>query len=308
MKVWTGFTVLALMMGSCAAAMAAAQAPAPADPGQAPPPAQAGAGGTAAGRGGRGGAPQGGGGGAYPQHAQADPDTINRGKDLYNANCASCHGPDARGSQTGTNLLRSELVMDDQTGEGIAPVVQQGRADQGMPKFELSKQQITDIAGFIHSFRVAGYDTSRNVPRSIVVGDAAAGEAFFNGAGKCSTCHSVSGDLAGIGTRRDPKSLQNAIVSGGGGGRGGAGGGTPTPPTTVTVTQANGKVYEGKLTRIDDFLVTLTDDSGIRMSFTRDGDVPKVVVHNPLQAHIDMLRNWKDDDIHNLTAYLVTVK
>ena len=76
----------------------------------------------------------------------------------------------------------------------------------------------------------------------------------------------------------------------------------------MTVTQANGKVYEGKLTRIDDFLVTLTDDSGIRMSFARDGDVPKVVVHNPLQAHIDMLRNWKDDDIHNLTAYLVTLK
>jgi len=36
--------------------------------------------------------------------------------------------------------------------------------------------------------------------------------------------------------------------------------------------------------------------------------VPKVEVTNPLQPHLDMLTKWKDDDIHNLTAYLVTLK
>jgi mono/diheme cytochrome c family protein len=202
--------------------------------------------------------------------------------------------------------------MDDQTGELIAPVVQNGRPDAGMPKFDLTMPQITDISAYIHSFRVAGYDLSRNIPTNIVVGDAKAGEEFFNGAGKCTTCHSVTGDLAGIGGKMDPKSLQNAIVSG----RGGRGGfGAPAAPATarttvtVTVTTPAGKTYEGRLLQIDDFLVTLTDSDGNRHTFDRkSADDPKVVVHNPLQAHIDMLPKYTDDEIHNLTAYLVTIK
>ena len=299
MKLRKGIVLLALVAGGVGIAAAQAPAGAPAGGGQ----------GAAGGRGGRGGAaPAAGGGGGlggYPQHAQADQATIDRGKALYDTNCSFCHAPDARGGQ-GPNLLRSQLVMNDQTGEGIGVVVQNGRPDLGMPKFDLSAQQITDIAGYIHSFRVAGYDASRNVPTNIVVGDAKAGERFFNDTGKCSTCHSVTGDLAGIGTKRDPKSLQNAIVSGGGGGRGGPAATAPT--TTVTVTQANGKVVEGKLVKIDDFLVTLTVTNGDRVTIPRDGDVPKVVVHNPLQAHIDMLPKYTDDQIHNLTAYLVTLK
>lgn len=254
--------------------------------------------GASTGRGGRGG----GIGNSYPQHAQADAETIARGKTLYEVNCSSCHGSDARGGEAGPNLLRSELVMDDQNGEGIAPVIQAGRPTMGMPKLDLSAQQINDIAAYIHSFRVAGYDISRMIPTNIVVGDPNAGKAFFNGAGKCNTCHSVTGDLAGIGSKRDPKSLQNAIVSGG---RGVA---NPATAVTVTVTLANGRVYDGKLTYIDDFLVLLSDQSGDHLSVERSGSSPKVVVHNPLQTHIDMLSRLSDDDIHNLTAYLVTLK
>jgi cytochrome c oxidase cbb3-type subunit III len=316
LKFSKAFAVAAFVFGAAALVSLAAQAPTPqaGTPGtpNAQTPAAPGAG--RGGRGGRGAAPAAGGfPSAYPQHAQADQATIDRGKALYDANCASCHAADARGTPTGINLLRSELVMDDQSGELIAPVVQYGWPDTGMPKFDLSTSQISDIAAYIHSFHVAGYDPSRNVPPNILVGDASAGEAFFNGAGKCNTCHSVTGDLAGIGTKMQPKTLQNAIVSGRGGG-GGFGFGAPAAPPdprtteTVSVTLPSGKTVSGKLDTIDDFLVSLTDDDGNHLTYARNGDVPKVVVHNPLQAHIDMLPKLTDDEIHNLTAYLVTIK
>jgi cytochrome c oxidase cbb3-type subunit 3 len=282
------------------AAQAPAPTPAPTQT-QAPPP--------AAGRGGRGAAPAGGGGfaNAYPQRAPGDPAAVARGKQLFGVNCSFCHGSDARGGEGGPNLLRSQLVLNDKNGEAIAVVVQNGRPDKGMPKFDLTNENVSDIATFLHSFRVAGYDASRDIPPNIVVGDAKAGEAYFNGPGQCSTCHSVTGDLAGIGSKLEPKALQNMIVSGGGGGRG-ATLPIPVPPTTIKITLPSGQVVEGKLDRIDDFSLSLVDASGNHRSFARNGNVPRVEIIDPLQAHIKMLSKYTDNDIHNLTAYLVTIK
>ena len=261
----------------------------------------------AGGRGGRGG----GGGGfanAYPQRPPGDPAMIERGKALYGVNCQFCHGGDARGGEGGPNLIRAEIVLNDQNGELIAPVIQNGRIDQGMPKFPMTNAQVADIAAFIHSFRVAGYDASRMKPPTIVVGDAAAGEAYFKS--KCTSCHSVSGDLKGIGAKyaEDPRALQQLFVMPGGGGRGRGATTANIPPTTVTVTTAAGKTVEGRLVRVDDFIVTLAAPDGTQQTFRRDGDRPKVEIHDPLQPHKDLLRVYSDKDIHNLTAYLVTVK
>jgi hypothetical protein len=178
-----------------------------------------------------------------------------------------------------------------------------------MPKFDLSLQDISAIAAFIHSFPVGGRAAITGTVDPLV-GDAKAGEAYFNGPGKCSTCHSVTGDLAGIGGKfDDPRALQGAILSGGGGGgRAAAAGGAAPPEKTVTVTLPSGKTVEGTLDRIDDFLVSLTDADGNHLTFRRDGNIPKVLVKNPLQPHLDMLQTLSDDDIHNLTAYLVTLK
>jgi cytochrome c oxidase cbb3-type subunit III len=254
-------------------------------------------------------APQGRGGGgfanAYPQHAPSDPAMVERGRALYGVNCQFCHGSDARGGEGGPNLIRAEIVLKDQNGEMIAPVVQNGRVDQGMPKFAMSNAQVADIAAFIHNFRVAGYDNSRMKPPTIVVGDRTAGEAYFKA--RCASCHSVTGDLKGIGTKfAEPRSLQQTFVMPGGGFFGGGGG--RVPPTTVTVTLGSGQKVEGRLLRVDDFIVTLADADGTQQTFRRDGDKPKVEIHDPLQPHKDLLGIYTDKDIHNLTAYLVTVK
>src|SRR5271167_2610440 len=99
---------------------------------------------------------------AFPAHPPADPAIVARGKAIYGVNCNFCHGSDARGGEGGPNLLRSELVLNDQNGERIGPVVQNGRGE--MPKLNLTLEQVAQVAAFIHSFQVGGYDASRMVP------------------------------------------------------------------------------------------------------------------------------------------------
>jgi cytochrome c oxidase cbb3-type subunit III len=261
-----------------------------------------------AGPGGRGPAGRGAGGGgmgaAFPQRPPADPAAVERGKATYGVNCQFCHGADARGGEGGPNLIRSELVMNDQNGEKVAPVVQNGRPDAGMPALNLTTAQISDIAAFLHSFRVSGYDAARNRPPSILVGDAKAGEQYFQA--RCASCHSATGDLKGLGTKfSDPKTLQQTWLAPGGGGRGGSP--IHVAPATVTVTLASGQKIEGRLVRLDDFTVTLEAD-GVNRSFIRNGDTPKVEVHDPLEPHRQLLPVYTDKDIHNVTAYLATLK
>jgi len=137
--------------------------------------------------------------GAYPAREPGDPAVIERGRNIYSTNCAFCHGADIRGGSSGPSLLRSAIVLDDKNGELIGPVVQAGRPDRGMPKFPLSSDQVADLATFLHSFTVNGYDSSRQRPTTIVVGNAGAGEAVFKT--KCASCHSTTGDLQGLATR-----------------------------------------------------------------------------------------------------------
>jgi len=243
----------------------------------------------------------------YPLRPPGDPAAIERGRALYGVNCTFCHGPDIRGGDGGPSLLRAATVLDDQNGELIAPVVKNGRADRGMPKFSFTDAQIADIVAFVHSFVAAGYDASRIKPPSILVGDAKAGEAYF--ARTCGSCHSATGDLRGYASKfTDEKQLQQTWLMPGSGGRGAAPVPLNVPPTRVTVTLKSGEKVEGVLDRLDDVVVSLTEADGTHRSFRTEGDTPKVEVHDPLQPHRDLLKKYADSDIHNVTAYLATLK
>ncbi len=201
-----------------------------------------------------------------------------------------------------------------------------------MPKFSLTDTQISDIVSWLHVQVFGAANRSTYEYLNILVGDAKKGEAYFNGAGKCSICHSVAGDLAGIGGKYDPPALQSRWVSPpaaggrGGRGRGGPGGGrggggdagstiadTSAPvvtksTTTMTVTLPSGQSFTGVPITITDFNVTFRDMSGAYHSIERNGDSPKIEMHNPLQVHSDIARALADDDMHNVTSYLVTLK
>jgi len=238
-----------------------------------------------------------------------DQSAVERGQKMFVAQCGFCHGSKATGGQSGPDLIRSVLVMGDEDGKQLGEFLKVGRPDKGMPKFDLSQEQARDIATFLHQRIAAVIERGDYKILNILVGDAKAGEAFFNGAGKCNTCHSPTGDLQGIGARYDPVTLQGRIVMPRGGRRRGAAGAQASRSfPTVTVTLPSGQSFTGLLLRVTDFDVVLRDDSGTLRSFTRDGDTPKVEVKDPLQAHIDLLSKWKDSDLHNMTAYLVTLK
>jgi mono/diheme cytochrome c family protein len=245
--------------------------------------------------------------GAYPTRPPADPAALERGRGVYGTYCTFCHGGDTRGGDGGPSLLRSSVVLDDQNGELIGPVVLNGRPDRGMPKFALTPAQISDIAAFLHSFRVNGYDDSRQRPQSIVVGDAPQGEAYFKT--RCASCHSVEGDLKGVGTRfNNARTLQQSWLMPGSA----AGRGVPAPPNSkpprAAVTFPGGEKIEGEIERLDDFSVAIRQDDGTRRSWRVVNGVPRVIVTDALQVHRDLLKEYTDEEIHNVTAYLVTVK
>jgi cytochrome c oxidase cbb3-type subunit 3 len=234
---------------------------------------------------------------------------------VYGVNCAACHGADLRGGdQGGPSLLRSLVALSDQHGEEFTPIVRGSRQDKGMPPFNLNDTDITAVAEYVHSV-LAKVGSQARPPGAVdpsslnvLVGKASSGEVYFQA--KCASCHSVSGDLKGIASKySDPRTLQNTWVSGGGGGgRGARGGGENMKPSTVTVTLANGEKLEGILVRKDDFVVTLTLADGTRKTIAREGSVPKVEVHDPNEAHKKLVSSLTDDDMHNVTAYLATVK
>lgn len=241
--------------------------------------------------------------------SKVDPAAYQRGGELFRSNCGGCHGPAARGGPGAPDLVRSLLVLDDEKGILIAPVLRNGRPDQGMPRPNLTEAQIADIVAWLHVLTYAADHRTTYAFQDVLTGDARKGEAYFQAT--CAACHSAAGDLKGIGSRYDAFTLQARWLQPGGALRrqdapGAARQGRGT--TTVTVTLASGETISGTLERVDDFNVSLRDSAGAYHSFTRQGAAPKVEVHDPLQPHLQLLERYTDADIHNVTAYLVTLK
>jgi cytochrome c oxidase cbb3-type subunit III len=259
----------------------------------------------------------------FPAHQRApvDPAVIERGRAQYAGRCSACHGADARGGQLGgPNLLRSQLALADQDGELIIPVVQNGRpGPPPMPPIQVSVDDIKAIAAFIHSLQAQGSNQGGPPPGpeqslNVLVGDATKGASFF--AANCASCHSPTGDLQGVASRvSGPAVLQNLWVSGGRATERGARRRgevrPPAKPTTATITLANGEKISGVLVKLDDFLVTIALDDGTTRSFRRTGNAgstPRVEVHDPLAKHHELLGVLTNANMHDVTAYLATLK
>jgi cytochrome c oxidase cbb3-type subunit 3 len=159
-------------------------------------------------------------GGFVPGQVRApvDPEVVAHGKTLYAINCQGCHGRDLRGGDMGgPNLLRSQVALADQNGEGIVPIIQGARQAMGMPKIGLSIEDSNAVAAYVRSVVAMigeqGTPPEEQTPVNIVVGNAAAGQVYFDS--KCKSCHSAQGDLQGIASRiSNPKTLQNLWITG----------------------------------------------------------------------------------------------
>ena len=223
---------------------------------------------------------------------------VASGEALFHQNCAFCHGRDAMGGETGPDLTQSKLVLADKGGDKIVPVVREGRPETKMPGFNFSTQELASLVAFIHS-RVQAASEHKGSRRGVSVedlqtGNAEAGKQYFNGAGGCAKCHSATGDLAGIARRFQGLALEERMLY------------PRNVPSKVTVTLPSGEKVTGTLAYRDEFTVGLRDGNGTYRSWpTR---LVKYAVTDPAEAHAEQLPKYSDDDIHNLMAYLQTLK
>lgn len=238
-----------------------------------------------------------------------NPEAAARGQKTFVATCGFCHGTNATGGAQGPNLVRSTMVLHDQgTGKEIGPMIHQGRPDKGMPGFaSLSEDQVHDIAQFLLGRTQAAANRMEYTIQNIVTGDARAGQDYFQA--HCAECHSPTGDLAHIAGKFDPVALEGRFLYPN---NNPYGMGPPPDPRAqkhVTVTLPSGATYTGVLAHIDDFSVALRDEAGAYRSWVYD-DVQgiRVEVHDPLEQHVKMLRQYSDADMHNILAYLETLK
>jgi cytochrome c oxidase cbb3-type subunit 3 len=223
---------------------------------------------------------------------------VQSGKSIFQQHCSFCHGRNAGGGEMGPDLTRSRLVTEDVGGNKIAAVVRNGRPDKGMPRFELPAQQIAGLVAFIHTQQNTAL-TQKGGRRGVDVsdlqtGNAGAGRQYFEGAGGCAGCHSPTGDLAGIASRHQGLELEEQMLY------------PKHAKSKVTVTLASGGTITGTLEYLDEFTVGIIDPEGSYRSW-RTGDV-QYKVDAPVNAHVDLFSKYTDDDIHNLMAYLQTLR
>ena len=251
-------------------------------------------------------------GGPY-ERQRVDNAAADRGRAVYAKHCINCHGSTAKGTDRGPDLIRSTAVLRDRLGNGIAPALRPSATHQAA----LAQTEIVDLSHFLHQ-RVEAVASNRNPrgPLPVLTGDPEAGRAYFNGVGRCSSCHSPTGDLSGLATRiPDPANLQQRFLfpalrpstSLGAALSNAEGRGGGPAQVEVTVTVAKQAPVTGVLVRIDDFFVSLREASGEYRAFNRGPGV-SVVVNNPLAAHHELLDRYTDADMHNLTAYLARLK
>ena len=231
---------------------------------------------------------------------QASPDpAIARGKSQFAETCAFCHGVNANGGTHGPSLIRSAVVRHDENGNLIGAVIRDGRPDRGMPPVPLSPNQVSDIVAFVKS-RVAAADIRSSnrgplgSPDKLLTGNADAGRAFFQGTGGCSSCHSPTGDLAGISGKYTADVLQARFLY------------PQQRHRTATVTDANGKQYSGELLTLTNYDVSIQDAEGWYHSWPLSS--VKLDLKDPLAAHRSLLAKYTDADMHNMLAYLETLK
>ncbi len=231
--------------------------------------------------------------GAMPDKAAAA-----RGEPVFQRNCAFCHGPQGRGA-TGPSLITSDEVLGDDHGEKLAPFLKKGRPEKGMPAFAaMSDDKLKDLAEFMHLQVEEVANRGSYHVLDILVGDRAKGQAYVEA--HCMSCHAAE-IFAHIGARfHSPEQLQRFWIWP-------SHAANDAASVTATVKTQNGETLSGKVTQLSDFRVTLVDRSGQTHVIARDSST-QVEINDPLTPHQQMMMTLKNDDMHNVTAYLNALK
>ncbi len=225
------------------------------------------------------------------------PEQLKAEEQRFSSQCGFCHGRDARGGESGPDLTRSKLVKEDKGGDQIGPLLRAGRPDKGMPPFNLNEKDLDLMVAFLHA-KALGATSHVIQAADLATGNLEAGRIYFNGPGGCSACHSAAGDLKGIASRYEGLDLLQQLLYP-------KGPPAPTPPK-VTVTLRSGETVTGPLDGQDEFRIKVLDAKGVQSKYDRSE--VQVKIEDPMSAHYDQLGKYTDDDMHNVFAYLSTLK
>jgi len=231
------------------------------------------------------------------------PDLIAAGRTRFSANCGFCHGPEATGGSGGADLTRSALVAADERGNRIGALLRAGRAEAGMPAFPtLTESDLAAIAAFIHDQKTKA-ETATGGRRSVEVadlqtGNARAGRRYFEST--CKGCHSATGDLTGVASRVEGLALVRRMLY-----PSGQSGATARRPT-ARITTRDGEEITGEVSYRDEFTIAVTDAAGRYRSWPLDRVT--VTISDPLQGHVDQLARYTDGTMHDVLAYLHTLR
>jgi cytochrome c oxidase cbb3-type subunit 3 len=231
-----------------------------------------------------------------PTAQTASPAQIENGQALFVQHCAFCHGKEADGGETGPDLTRSRLVRADVRGNLIGEVIRNGRPEKGMPPFTLSVQDTSALSAFIHDQKRKA-DSQHGGRKGVdaadlQTGNVETGKKYF--ASNCASCHSPTGDLSGVASRYEGLKLEQRMLY------------PQDVKSKVSVTTSSGQTIMGKLAYQDEFTVGLIDDSGQYRSWSTSE--VKYKIDAPVEAHAGLLAKYSDDDIHNLMAFLQTLR
>jgi cytochrome c oxidase cbb3-type subunit 3 len=242
-----------------------------------------------------------------PRPKSATPQTysaaqVRDGEVRFGAQCGFCHGKDAAGGESGPDLTRSTVVAQDDRGDKVGPLVHEGRTSAGMPAFpDLGGDELKSIVAYLHGqmdkFAQLGGGRRSVEPSDLATGNAEAGRAYFNGPGKCASCHSATGDLAGIGKRLQGLNLLRRMLYPAGPG---------SSRAKATFLLPNGQSVIAPVAAEDDFTVTVLDPLGERQTYRRNA--VKVTIDDPLSAHFEQLGKYTDAEMHNVYAYLESLR
>jgi cytochrome c oxidase cbb3-type subunit III len=233
------------------------------------------------------------------QTAVPDRTAIERGRTQFRKSCSFCHGPDATGGTEGPNLTQSSLVRHDKNGDLIGNVIREGRPAKGMPPFALPPAEIADLVAYLHGRiaeldrRSAGRPSATYSLKRLLTGNAEAGKKFYDDSG-CAKCHSTTGDLAAIAKKYPPVELQSRFLY------------PPDAKRIALIRLPSGKELSGELTYLDAFTIAIIDSNGWYHSWPLDS--VKVEIHDPLTRHRELLDRYTDTDVHNVFAFLETLK
>src|SRR3982751_4060131 len=216
------------------------------------------------------------------------PELVKNGAALFGQNCGFCHNKDAGGGESGPDLTRSQLVSQDVKGDKIGEIVRNGRPDKGMPRFNLPEMDLAAMVAFIHDTKTKA-ESKKGGRRGVDVadlqtGNLEAGKKYF--AANCASCHSPTGDLAGIASRFEGLKLEQRFLY------------PKDAAGKVTVTLPSGKQFTGKLAYKDEFVIGLKDSYGWYQSWPISN--VKFTVDDPAEAHHTLLTKYSDNHIHKL--------